>query len=74
MNLVKKSLVEEGTRGGVKASGGVEALVKASLLLTLNLLTGLWPANSSCSPIRLAGRLTQELCQAQDPRTIAIEI
>ena len=40
MNLVKKSLVEGGTRGEVGASGGVETLVGALSLLMLDLLAG----------------------------------
>ena len=74
MNLVKGSLVERGTKGRVEVSGGVKALVKASLLSTLNLLTRLWLANSSYFPIKLAGGLTQKLCQARDPRAVAIKI
>ena len=70
INLVKRSLVEEGIRGGVGASGGVEA----SLFPALNPQTGPWPASLSCSLVGLAGELTQGLCQARDPRAIAIEI
>ena len=62
------------TRGRVEASGKVKALVETLLLPTLNLLTGPWPASSSCSPIRLAGGLMQKLHQAQDLGAIAIEI
>ena len=61
MNLVKKSLVERGIRGGVGAFGGVEALVRVSSLSTLNLRTGPWPANSFCSPMESTGGLTQGL-------------
>ena len=74
MNVVKRSLVEKRTRGGVKASGGVGALVRASSLPALNLWTEPWPANSSYSPVRLAEGLTQGLRQAQDPGAIAMEI
>ena len=52
-------------RSRVEASGGV----KASLLLALDLLC--MPANSSCSPKMLAGRLMQELRWVmQDPGAI----
>ena len=74
MNLVKRFLVEEGTRGGIGASGGVKALIGASLLPVLNLRTGPWPVSSSCSPIGSAGGLTQGLRQIQDLGAIAIEI
>ena len=74
MNLVKRSLVEERIRGGVGASKGVGALVGASLLPALNRRTRLWPASSSCSPVGLAGGLTQRLCQARDPGAIVMEI
>ena len=74
MNLVKRFLVEEGTRGGVGASGGVGALVEASSLPALNPRTGPWPASSSYSPMGLAGGLTQGLRQAQDPGAIAMKI
>ena len=57
INLVKKFLVEGGTRGGVGAFRGVKALVGASLLLTLNPRTGLWPVSSSYSLVKLAGGL-----------------
>ena len=66
--------MEEGTRGGVGAFGGVRALVEASLLPALNPRTGLWPASSSYSLVGSAGGLTQGLRQAQDPRAIAMEI
>ena len=39
MNLVKRSLEVKRTRGGVGASGGMRALVGASLLPALDLLT-----------------------------------
>ena len=66
--------MEEGIRGGVGASGGVRALVGASLLPALNPRTGPWPASSSCSPVGSAGGLTWGLCRAQDPGAIAMEI
>ena len=66
--------MEERTKGGVGVSGGVGALVGASLLPALNLRTGLWPASSSCSPVGSVGRLTQGLCRAQDLGAIAMEI
>ena len=74
MNLVKRFLVEKGTRDGVGASEGVGALVEASSLPALNLQTGPRPARSSCSLVRLAEGLTQGLRQAQDPGAIAMEI
>ena len=61
MNLVKKSLVEGGTRGRIRASGGVRASVGASLLPALNPQTGPWPANSSCSSMKSVEELTQGL-------------
>ena len=61
MNLVKRSLVEGGIRGGKKASGGVKASIRASLLSALNPRTGPWPASLSYSSVRLAGGLTQRL-------------
>ena len=63
------SFAKRGTRGGIKASGGVGALggvrvsVEALSLPTLDLLAGLWPASSSNSSARLAGVLIQELWQ-----------
>ena len=74
MNLVKKSLVKEGTRSGVEASGGVGTLVGASSLPALNSQTGLWPASLFYSPVRLAKGLTQGLRQAQDPKAITMKI
>ena len=62
MNLVTRSLVEEGIRGGVEAFREVEALVGASLLPALNSPTGFWPASSSFSPVRFARGLTQGFC------------
>ena len=66
MNLVKRSLELSGTRGGVKALGGVEA----SLLLAFNLLS--WaPASSSCSMESTRG-LTRGLRRVvRDPGAIA---
>ena len=40
MNLVKRSLKEKRTRDGIGVSRGVGVLVRSSLLLTLNPLTG----------------------------------
>ena len=67
-------MVEGGIRDGVGVFGEVKASVRASLLPVLNPWTGLWPANLSYSSVRLAERLTQRLCQAQDPEAIAMEI
>ena len=72
--MVKRSLVERGTRGGVGASRGVGALVGASLLPALNPRIGPWPASLFYSLVESAGGLTQELCQAQDPGAIAMKI
>ena len=74
MNLMKRSSVERGTRGGVRASKGVGASVGASSLLALNPWTGPWPASSSYSPVGSAEGLIQRLRRAQDPRAIAIDI
>ena len=74
MNLVKRSSVKERIRGGIGASGGIGALVKASSLLAFNPRTGLWPASLSCSPVGLARELTQGLYQAQGPEAITMEI
>ena len=72
MNLVKRSLEVGGTKGGVGASGGVEASVGASSLPALDLLTKLWPASSSSSPAGSAGVLTRGLRRVvQDPRAFA---
>ena len=46
-----------GIRDEVRAFEEVRALVKVSLLLTLDFLAKLWPASSSYSPVRLAERL-----------------
>ena len=74
MNLIKKSSVEKGIRGGIGASKEVRALVRALLLLTLNLWTKSWPVSSSCFPMRLARGLIQGFYQAQDFGAIIIEI
>ena len=66
--------MEEGTRGGVGASGRVGALVGASSLPALNPRTRPWPASLSCSPMGSAGGLTQRLRRARDPGAIAMEI
>ena len=73
MNLVKRSLEVEGTRGGVEASGGVGASVGALLLLALDLFAGSWaPASSFSSPAGSTGVLTQGLRRvARDPGAIA---
>ena len=69
MNFVKKSSVG-GTRGGVGASRGVEALS----LPAFNLPAGPWGlASSSCSPMGSAGGLLQGLRQARDLGAIAME-
>ena len=61
--------------GGIKGGIGASKRVGASLLPISDLFAGSWgPASSSCSPVRSAGRLLQGLCQARDPRAIAIEI
>ena len=53
-----------GTRGEIRASGGVGA----SSLPAFNLFASLWGlASSSCSPMGLAGGLLQGFCQARDP-------
>ena len=70
MNFVKRSLEGRGTRSGVVTSGGVEALVGASLLPTLDFLAGLWLASSSSSSVELAGVLMQRLRRAQNPRAM----
>ena len=74
MNLVKWFWVERRTRGGVGASGEVEASLETSLLPALNPRTGLWPTSSFCSPVRSAGELMQGLHQARDSGVIAMEI
>ena len=66
--------MEEGTRDGVGASGGVGALIEASSLPALNPRTGPWPVSSSCSPVELAERLTQGFRRARDPGAIAMKI
>ena len=66
--------MEERTRGGIRAFEGVEALVGASLLLALNLYTGLWLASLSCFPVGLAERLMQGLRQPQDSGAITMRI
>ena len=74
INLVKKSLIEGGTRGGIGAFKEIRALIRASLLLALNSWTGPWPANLSCSLVRLARGMMQGLRRPQDPGAIAMEI
>ena len=70
MNFVKKSLVG-GTRGEIGASRGVKALS----LPTSDLPARPWRlASLSCSSVRLAKRLLQGLCRAQDPGAIEMEI
>ena len=72
MNCVKRSLVEEGTKGGVRASRELKASkgVGALLVPILDLVVGpWWSASLSCS-MRLAEGLTQELHQMRDPRAI----
>ena len=70
MNFVKKSSMGE-TRGGIRASRGVRAL----LLPTSDLPTGPWGlASSSCSSVGSAKGLLQELRQAQDPGAIAMKL
>ena len=67
MNFVKRSLVKEGTRGGV----GAIKEVKASLLLVLDLF--FYPASSFYS-VSLAKTLMQRLCQAQISQAITKEV
>ena len=69
MNLMKRSLEVGGTKGGVKASGRVKAL----LLPALDPLAGPWAlASLSSSPAGSTGVLTQRLRQVvQDPGAIA---
>lgn len=55
INFVKESLTGDKIRGRVGAFGRVRALIKVLLLLTLDLYTVTWPANLSCSLVRLAG-------------------
>ena len=74
MNVVKRSLMEGGTRGRVRAFGGVEASVEASSLPALNPRIGPWPASSSYSSMGSAGGLMRGLRRAQDPGAIAIKI
>ena len=74
MNLVKRSLVEGGTKDGVGASGGIGASLRASLLPALNLQIGSWPASSSCSLMGLARGLTQGLYRARDLGAITMKI
>ena len=74
MNLVKRSSVERGTKSRIRASGRVEALVGVSLLLALNPQIRPWSASSFCSPVGLAGGLTQGLHRVQNSGAIAMEI
>ena len=66
INFVKRSLAGGGTRGGVRALGGVRAsLLPASVFPVA-------PASSSCSPGILARGLMQGLRRVvQDPGAIA---
>ena len=68
INFVNRFLLEKRTRSGIRALEGVEAL----LLPVLDLPVGPWvPMSSSCSLVRLAKGLTQELCRmVQDPGAI----
>ena len=67
INLVKRFLVGERTKGGVGASRKIKALVKALLLPTLDFLARLWAPTSSCYfSTRLAKGLTQKLRQIPD--------
>ena len=62
MNLVKRSSKVGGTRGGVRASGGVKASIGASLLPTLDLFARLWVlASSSSSSAKSTKVWTQSL-------------
>ena len=74
MNLMKRFLVEGGTRGGVGASREIEALIRVLLLAILNPLTGFWPTSSFCSLVRLAEGFTKGLHHERDLEAIAIEI
>ena len=61
----------ERARGGIRASKKVETL----LLPASDFSAGPWePANSSCFLMEFVKGLLQEFCQAQDSKTIAIEI
>ena len=73
MNLVKRSLEVGGTRGGVEASGGVGASVRALLLPALDLLAGpSAPPSLSSYLAGSTGVLTQGLRRVvRDPRAIA---
>ena len=75
MNFVKKSLVK-GTRDRVRVSKGVKASKKigALSLPTSDLLLGPWGlASSFYFLVRLARRLLQGLCSAEDLGAIAME-
>ena len=63
MNLVKNSLIKGGIRGRIRVFKEVGALVGASLLLTLNLLTKPWPISLSYSLVKSAKGLIQGLHQ-----------
>ena len=68
MNFVKRSLEKGGTRGRVRASEGVRAL----LLPTSDLRPGLWALASSSYSVGLTKGLIQALCWGvQDPKAIA---
>lgn len=54
-NFVKKALVGRRTKSRVKAFRRIETLIKASLLLVLDLFAGPWAtASSSYFPVKLA--------------------
>ena len=62
MNLVKRSLKVEGTKGGVRAFKEVRASVRASLLPVLDSLVGLWaPVSLFSSLVGSTGVLTRRL-------------
>lgn len=59
--------MRSGIRGGIKAFERVRALVKALLLLILDLFARLWASTSIfCSSESLSRRLTQGLYQIQN--------
>ena len=62
INLVKKFFIGEGIKRGVRALGEVNALIKTSLLLALDPLTGLWAPVSLFCFVKLAKKLLQGLC------------
>ena len=75
MNFVNRFSAGGGTRGGIRASGKIGALVETLLFPVLDLLAGPWAlVSSSCFPVRLGEGLTGGLRQAQNPGAIATEL